>query len=52
MKWQLDLLADHSIHFYIEHIARAVKHEQTAVRKGGEATDEKDIVIRHTDEAA
>jgi triacylglycerol lipase len=52
MKWQLDMLADHSIHFYIEHIARAVKQEKTAMRKGAEAADEKDIVIRHTDEAA
>jgi hypothetical protein len=52
MKWQLDMLADHSIHFYIEHIARAVKQEQAAMRKGGEATEEEDIVISHTDEAA
>jgi hypothetical protein len=29
-----------------------VKNEKTAIRKGGEAAEEKDIVIRHTDEAA
>ena len=52
MKWRLDMLADHSVHLYIEHIARAVEQEERAIKEGGKAVDEQDVVIRHKDEAA
>jgi triacylglycerol lipase len=49
-KWKLDLLADHSIHLYAQHIAAAVEQEERAVAKGGERTDAEDVVIGGTGE--
>jgi triacylglycerol lipase len=48
-KWQLDLLVDHSIQLYAEHIARAVERESRAMEKGGGAVRKEDIVIRERD---
>jgi triacylglycerol lipase len=50
-KWKLDLLSDHSIHLYAEHIAAAVKQEAAGLAKGREATEAEDIVIGPAGEA-
>lgn len=47
--WQLDPFADHSIHLYVKHIARAVNAEHRAVQRGHDTVDEDDLVIRHTE---
>jgi hypothetical protein len=41
MKWQLDMLADHSIHFYIEHMARAVDQEDKDDTKAARSSNKK-----------
>jgi triacylglycerol lipase len=45
-KWQLDLLADHSIKLYAGHIAAAVKGELATQARGGGTTDPDKLVIR------
>jgi triacylglycerol lipase len=49
VRGQLDPLADHSIHFYVEHIWNATKAEARGVDRGRREVDEDDIVIRHTE---
>jgi triacylglycerol lipase len=46
---QLDPLADHSIHLYVQHICEAAKAEARDVNRGRGEVDEDDIVIRHTE---
>jgi triacylglycerol lipase len=41
MKWQLDMLADHSIHFYIEHMARAVDQEDKDDAKAARSSNKR-----------
>ena len=48
MKWKLDMLADHSIQLYTQHIVTAALKEEDAVSDGREAQDEDDLVIRKT----
>jgi len=50
--WQLDPLADHSIHLYVQHIARAVGAEARDVKRGRKARDEEDLVVRHDESNA
>ena len=47
LNWSLDLLADHSVHLYVKHIASAVAQEEKAMNRGREAVDEGDLVARH-----
>jgi triacylglycerol lipase len=49
MRWQLDPLADHSIHEYVKHIAQAANVEARAVKRGREEREEDDLVIRHSE---
>jgi triacylglycerol lipase len=44
-KWKLDLLADHSIRLYAEHIAAAVEKENAAVGHGRGKTAKENLVI-------
>jgi len=44
--WKLDLLADHSIHLYAQHIATAAVQEDEKASAGRETRDEDDLVIR------
>jgi triacylglycerol lipase len=44
-KWKLDFLSDHSMRQYAENIAIAVDKELTSLSKGGQATQESEIVI-------
>ncbi len=48
MKWKLDMLADHSIQLYTQHIVTAALKEEDAVSDGREAQGEDDLVIRKT----
>jgi len=46
LRWQLDLLSDHSIKLYAQHIAAAVNEELAALAKGqSEATSEKFVIL-------
>jgi hypothetical protein len=44
-KWKLDFLSDHSMRQYAENIAIAVDKELCSLSKGGQATQESEIVI-------
>jgi triacylglycerol lipase len=44
-KWNLDMLTDHSVHFYVQHIVRAAKQEERTMKRGREAVDEDDLVV-------
>ena len=46
LKWRLDMLSDHSIHLYTQHIAAAVKSENAGLAGNGGTTDIEDLVIR------
>jgi triacylglycerol lipase len=46
-KWKIDLLSDHSIGLYAQHIAAAVKKEDRASASGRETAAEDDLVIRN-----
>jgi triacylglycerol lipase len=46
---RIDPLADHSIHQYVTHIAKAANVEARAVKRGREEIHEDDLVIRHTE---
>jgi triacylglycerol lipase len=46
MKWKLDLLTDHSIHLYAQHIATAVAQENAAVAKQRGPVAADDVAIR------
>lgn len=48
-RWQLDPLADHSVHHYVEHIWKAAEAEARGINRGKGEVDEDDIVIRHTE---
>jgi triacylglycerol lipase len=49
-RWQLDLLSDHSIKLYAQHIAAAVNEELAALAKGQrEATSEKFVIPEAAD---
>lgn len=52
LKWKLDLLADHSIGQYAEHIATAVGREYESVAKNRGETKLEELVIRNTSEDA
>ena len=46
LKWKLDMLADHSIQQYAQHIAAAVDKENRELASGGGRADVEDLVIR------
>jgi len=50
LQWKFDLLEDHSIKLYAEHIVSAIKAENTALEHGGTTTAASDLVIATTDE--
>jgi triacylglycerol lipase len=52
MQWRIDLLTDHSIGFYAQHIAAAVKEENAALAMNREAVEAEHLVINteHIDE--
>lgn len=50
LKWKFDPLSDHSINYYVEHIARAVQDEQAAAGKRRRLKGIDDFVIRATGE--
>jgi triacylglycerol lipase len=50
LKWNIDLLTDHSVHLYVKHIVSAVEQEERAMQRGREAVDEVDLVVRHENE--
>lgn len=45
-KWKFDLLTDHSMRLYAQHIAAAVEKENLALASGRDTTDEDKLVIR------
>lgn len=45
LKWKLDLLEDHSIHQYAQHILTALQHENAALAEGRQATNARDLSI-------
>jgi triacylglycerol lipase len=49
-KWKLDMLTDHSIHLYAQHIANAVKEEDAGLAKNRRAKNVDDLVIREDPE--
>jgi triacylglycerol lipase len=49
LKWKFDLLEDHSIKQYAQHIVTAINEENAAIKKGEGKTDADDLIIR-TDE--
>ena len=49
MRGRIDPLADHSIHQYVAHIAKAANLEARAVMRGRAEIEEDDLVIRHTE---
>ena len=50
-QWKFDLLTDHSIRLYSEHIAAAVNKENSALASGRAATVASDLVTRAESEA-
>lgn len=48
-RWQLDPLADHSVHLYVQHIWKATKAEARGVSRGESEVQEDEIVIRRTE---
>jgi triacylglycerol lipase len=48
-RWQLDPLADHSVHLYVQHILKATEAEARGLSRGAGEVDEDDIVIRRTE---
>jgi triacylglycerol lipase len=51
LKWKLDLLDDHSIKLYAQHIVSAIKEENAALARGHGNTVADDLVVRsETDE--
>ena len=46
LQWRIDLLTDHSIHLYAEHIATAVQAEDAALGRGREEKDADALAIR------
>jgi triacylglycerol lipase len=44
--WKLDMLADHSIRLYAQHITAAVDKELRSLASGQTTTDVDDLVIR------
>lgn len=46
LKWKLDLLEDHSIKLYAQHIVTAIHQEDIALAKGRKTTAPDDLVIR------
>jgi triacylglycerol lipase len=46
LKWKLDLLEDHSIKLYAQHIVSAINEENAALAKGGHKTAAADLAIR------
>lgn len=45
LKWKIDLLTDHSIHLYAEHIAAAVKEEDAALTNGRDTKHAEQLVV-------
>jgi triacylglycerol lipase len=45
-KWKLDLLADHSMRLYAQHIAAALDKENQGLAKGKAAVDDGELVIK------
>ena len=43
--WKLDLLEDHSIKQYAQHIVTAIQEENTSLAKGQGETDADDLVV-------
>lgn len=50
LQWKFDLLEDHSIKLYAQHIVSAIKAENAALDSGGSNTAAADLVIATTDE--
>jgi triacylglycerol lipase len=46
LRWQLDLLSDHSIKLYAGHIAAAVNEELAAISRGGRTAAAEKFVAR------
>jgi triacylglycerol lipase len=46
LKWKFDLLEDHSIKLYAQHIVTAINEENAALAKGRDHTDADDVIIR------
>jgi triacylglycerol lipase len=46
LKWKLDLLEDHSIKLYAQHIVSAINEENAALAAGGHKTAAADLAIR------
>jgi len=46
LKWKLDLLDDHSIKLYAQHIVTAIKEENASLAQGHGKTDAGDLVVR------
>jgi len=49
LKWKLDLLEDHSIKQYAQHILTAIKEENAELARGHEETEADDLVARVED---
>jgi len=45
-QWKIDLLADHSIRLYAQHIATAIEKENVSLARGQDATAIHDLVIQ------
>jgi triacylglycerol lipase len=45
LKWRIDLLTDHSIKLYAEHIAAAVEQENAGLARGRDTVDAEDLAI-------
>lgn len=50
LQWKFDLLEDHSIKLYAQHIVAAIKAENSALERGGSTTAASELVIATTDE--
>jgi triacylglycerol lipase len=50
LKWRIDLLTDHSIHYYASHIATAVQQEDIALANNRGATPVEKLIIADTNE--
>ena len=46
LKWKLDLLDDHSIKLYAQHIVTAIGQEEAALARGGQAAEPEEVVVR------
>ena len=51
-KWKIDMLSDHSIHLYAQHIAAAVENETRAVASGKKKTAVADVALPEAAEHA